>query len=163
MRKLLFIIFCFVAVISGMSLSSCSNDKKRNAELEEIPQFTKDDTLRILKASDQFMTKLNEGNVEGALDMLHELKHDSIVKISATERKQMIQQFNTMPVLSYEVERLEMKSSIFAVVTYKYKFMENPTEDKNFPCNTKITLTFQQHMGKAFLGVYDHAVLVGSK
>lgn len=157
MRKLLFIILCFAAAISAISLSSCSSDKRKVAELEEIPQYTKDDTLRIFKATEDFMTKLQESNLNGAMDMLHKLHHDSIIPISAEERSEMIKQFNTMPVLSFEVERLEMKSPIYATISYKYKFMENPTDDKNFPCTTHITLFFQQHKGKAFIGTYEHA------
>lgn len=159
MKKILFIIFCFIAVFAGVSLSSCSSDKKNSVALEEIPQYTLEDTLRILKASEEFMDKLQENNVNSALDMLYKEHHDSIIPISAQERKDMVKQFKTMPVLSYEVDRLEMFSPVFATITFKYKFMENPTEDKNFPCTTKLTLTFSQFKGKAFLSPYEFAII----
>lgn len=160
MRKIIYLFFAFVAIGTAASFISCSSDKKRaGVEFEEVQdQYNHDDTVLLLNTAETYMKVLQSGAIDSAVNMLHIVKNDSIQKISANDQKKIKNQFKAMPVLEYELERMEMKSKLNGIVTYRYKFMENPDpeNDPNFPCSTSITLEVTQHQGKVLLGVYNY-------
>lgn len=157
MRKILYLFIALVAISSAASFVSCSSDNKRKGvEFEEVEQYTHEDTMLLINTTDMYMKVLQSGAIDSAVNMLHIVKNDSIQKISSNDQKKIKEQFKIMPVKEYELEKIDMHSKVNGTVSYRYKFLDNPTKDPNYPCYTNLTLEVTQHQGKVLLGVYNH-------
>ena len=49
-----------------------------------------------------------------------------------------------------------------ARVTYKYRFMDPPADDPNYPVTMNVTLQVKFYRGDYYLSLYDHTVLTRS-
>lgn len=160
MRYTLFILlFALAATFSFQSCSSCSKDKERNVKFNDITLLTKEDTTRVLNMTKEFMDNLKNGNIDAALDKLVAAKNDTISHITAEQRTKYKQQFERFPVLEYEIETSDFKSRNFATATYRYRFMDNPTDDPNYPVHMRLTIEVKKIEGRYGILLHDHKVI----
>ena len=160
MRYTLFILlFALAATFSFQSCSSCSKDKDRNVKFNDITLLTKEDTTRVLNMTKEFMDNLKNGNVEAALDKLVASESDTIGHITAEQREKYRLQFKNFPVLDYEIETSDFRSRDYATATYRYRFMDNPTDDPNYPVNMRLTIEVKKINGKYGILLHDHKVI----
>ena len=104
----------------------------------------------------EFMEKLKNGNVESALDMLCTDKNDSANTLTPDLRAKYLQQFKKFPVLDYEIETSDFRSRDYATATYRYRFMDNPTDDPNYPIHMRLTIEVEKIRGKYYVLLHDH-------
>lgn len=125
-----------------LSVSSCggSGKKNRNVEFDSINVITKEDTMRVFDLSKQVMDVLQSNKIDSALNMLSVLRNDTIRPLDPKLREQLKKQFAIMPVLDYEIATSRFINRENCNVTYRYRFMENPTTDPNYPIHTNITI-----------------------
>lgn len=123
----------------GSSCSNSSNDKKE-LQLDTISGPNRADTTRVMDITKKFMNLMVEHNVDSALNMLSYQHNDSADYLTPAMKEQLKKQFRLFPVKSYEVLTSDFKSHYKANVTYKYMFMDNPTNDPNYPCTMNLRL-----------------------
>lgn len=151
-------------VVSAVAfISSCNSNgnKKSGTNLEEFKKVAShQDTVRAMEMTKAFMDMMQQGRTDEAIGALYSYTtiNDTIEVMNDKDKDNLKKQFATFPVLEYEVETSEYKADDLATVTYKYKFMENPTNDPNYPCNVRLTLAVRRVMGQYYLCLYDHKV-----
>lgn len=158
-----------ITTLAGMALmllaivmgTSCSNKTDRKGvAFDTINVITKEDTTRVLEQTKAFMNLLQSNQVDSALSMLSEVTiTDSAYNITPETKSRLRKQFQKFPVLSYEIETSQFDSHYKATATYKYKFMENPTEDPNYPCTINLMLKVEYKTGAYRLFLENHAYL----
>lgn len=157
MRYTLFVLLIAMAAAFGMqSCSSCTEKKDRGVVFDTISTPTKEDTTRVFDMTKEFMEKLKNGNVESALDMLCTDKNDSAKTLTPDLRAKYLQQFKKFPVLDYEIETSDFRSRDYATATYRYRFMDNPTDDPNYPIHMRLTIEVEKIRGKYYVLLHDH-------
>lgn len=141
--------FVFALVLGAMLGTSCSQTGKKNVEFDTVNAITHEDTVRVFGMTKEFMDKLQAQQLDSAVEMLSYINvHDSAFDLTKEQKERVISQFKQMPVLSYEIFTSKFDSRYRASATYKYKFMENKTNDPNFPCTMNLTLDVIYKSGK---------------
>ena len=149
-----------MAAAFGMqSCSSCTEKKDRGVVFDTISTPTKEDTTRVFDMTKEFMDNLKNGNIDAALDKLVEAKSDTVSHITDEQRTKYKQQFEHFPVLEYEIETSDFKSRNFATATYRYRFMDNPTDDPNYPVHMRLTIEVKKIEGRYGILLHDHKVI----
>lgn len=150
-----------ISLFIASSCSSCSNKKEHHASFKELSQATHEDTLRAFNMTKEFMDKLKKQDIDGALNMLkyYDIAKDSMEEISKGLRNQYYGQFKAMPVIDYEIKTSKFMNHTMGIVTYRYRFMDNPTTDPNYPCTTNITLAVRHYAGEYKMYLYDHTII----
>ena len=157
MRYTLFILlFALAATFSFQSCSSCGEKKDRGVVFDTITTPTKEDTTRVFDMTKEFMEKLKNGNVDAALDMLSTDKNDTANSLTPDLRAKYMSQFKKFPVLDYEIETSDFRSRDFATATYRYRFMDNPTNDPNYPVHMRLTIEVEKIRGKYYVLLHDY-------
>lgn len=159
--RLCCIMSLIVSAVAFISSCNSNGNKKSGTNLEEFKEVAShQDTVRTREMTKAFMDMMVQGKVDDAVDALYSYSNvkDTIEVMNENKKADLKKQFATFPVLEYEVETSDFKSDDLAIVTYKYKFMENPTNDPNYPCNVRLTLAVRRIMGRYYLCLYDHKV-----
>lgn len=147
-----------VAIMLG---TSCSNKTDRKAtQFDTVNVITKEDTARVFATTRAFMDLLQSQQIDSALNLLSEVnRNDSAYKITTETKSRLKKQFQKFPVLSYEIETSDFVSHYKAKAVYKYKFMENPTDDPNYPCTMNLSLAVEYKTGEFRLLLDNHKFL----
>lgn len=124
--------------------SGCSHSDTPKA----THRATHEDTIRTLNMTKEFMETLKNGDVDGAINMLSEIKNDSVRPLNDTVRAYLQQYFAQFPVKEYEVQTSDFTNVNLQTVTYRYRFMDNPTDDPNFPVYTHLAIDAKMKNGQ---------------
>lgn len=114
MMKKIFILIAAV-VISSLVFTSCT-DKKAPADSEQAEKaniFTREDTTKVFDMVNQFTTRLQNNDIEGAVDMLIYFTGDSIKQLDQNFRAR--QSHSLMFVAGkpgYELDRVVLNSEV---------------------------------------------------
>lgn len=128
-----------MTIFVGSSCTNSSTDKKE-LKLDTIAGPNRADTMRVMDVTKKFMDLMVAQNVDSALNMLSYQHNDSADYLTPAMKEELKKQFRLFPVKSYEVLTSDFKSHYKAYVTYKYMFMDNPTNDPNYPCTMNLRL-----------------------
>lgn len=158
-RKTLFsTIFTVIAVAAV--LSGCAGEKKqKNVNFVTVQSISHADTLRVYDATRDFMELLKCNKVDSAISLLCDIRNDSAFELGTKRRAQLLRQFRQFPVLDYELETSQFSSHEYATATYRYKFMENPTTDPNYPTTLRLTIEATYKNGKFRLVLHDESFI----
>lgn len=143
-----------------MAVTSCGSDKKnKNVEFDSINIITKEDTTRVFDMTKKFMEAMKNNQVDTALNMLRIIKNDSVQRLNDEELARMRKQFSLFPVLDYEIVISHFQNRDSADATYRYRFMDNPTTDPNYPVHTTLTLAVQKKWDEYVMTLVDEYYL----
>lgn len=151
MRKLRLSSLLFIATLIGSALlgTSCGKSEKKNVSFDTVSVVTHEDSVRVFEVTKQFMDLMQQQQYDSAVNMLSVVsKTDSAFYLTPEQKQRVIAQFKHFPVLSYEILTSRFESPYNASATYKYKFMENKTNDPNFPCTMNLTIDVVYKTGK---------------
>lgn len=161
-KKFRNITFLFLACLMApffMALTSCNGKKNKNVDFDSIHVIRNEDTVRVLEMTRAFMELMQTNQVDSALNLLSEVGHDYVAPLPADKKEELKKQFRRMPVLEYEVKTSHYQTRDSADATYRYRFMENPTDDPNYPVHTTLTLAVQKKKGQYVLTLVDEHYL----
>jgi hypothetical protein len=124
-----------------MCVASCSKSKQKDyvtyGDMEEEfeASLTNADSTEVLEMSNDFMSMLQDGDIEGALAQLSEVNADGqVVPLSTERRDQLIAHFTQFPVLKYELDYFAFSISTINDVKYNITF-EEPDHKMAFMLN----------------------------
>jgi hypothetical protein len=134
-------LFKFFVLSLVVSLVSCHSSKKTEEQPEEdvnafVEGLTAEDTIQVIKLTTDYLDLLKNNQVDEALDMLCELKNDTIYPLSDETREQLRSTINMFPVLSYNIDVLFLRNELDNEIRFTTEFFEKPEGD-NRPNTTK--------------------------
>lgn len=139
MKKYIYFIFIMVSVVL---LTGCK-EKTRVQKVKDFRnELTKEDTVQMLKLSDQCMELLKAQKTNEALSMLYEYDSEKseILPLSNETKKRLERQFKIFPVLEYERDYFSFLLEGVNDVRYRIKFAEEENPEKNGECITRFML-----------------------
>lgn len=101
--------------------------------------FNSADTVLVNQLADSFMSELQAGNFDTALDRLYNVGPDQLEIIGDEEKNQLKEYFSAFPVLRYQLKSTEWKNVYEVVYLYSFEFFEKP-EGENMPNTMNLTL-----------------------
>lgn len=157
-RNLTFLFLACLIIPFALSVTSCGGGgkKNRNVEFDSINVITKEDTMRVFHDAQRVMDALQSNQIDSALNLLNVSVNDTIRPLDAKLREQLKKQFAIMPVLDYEIVTSRFITRDNCNVTYRYRFMENPTTDPNYPIHTNITIEVKRYGGEDKVILMNH-------
>lgn len=127
MRKFLF--FVLAAVSLTFALNSCTGSSDSKEQGRRETPFNGADSTAVLDLVNDYMTKVQNKDYDGAVAMLYEF-HDSVYhEISDSAKQKMIAQHKVFPVLRYKVAHIEVDSFRNASITCSIEFFEKDPDD----------------------------------
>ncbi len=146
----------------GMSsvFTSCKEKTaKEKLNLPEAPLITLEDTMRAFSMTKEYMEALKNDQVDSALSLLMYYPADTVMSLPAEVKNRLKQQYKLFPIKDYKMETSHFTDQYEARVTYKYRFMDPPADDPNYPVTMNVTLQVKFYRGDYYLSLYDHTVL----
>lgn len=116
-------------------LCSCNSSKKNEQPQEEedvnafVNGLTAEDTTQVLNLATQYLEYMKNDQVDAALDMLSEVKNDTVIALSPELRNQLCTAAATFPVISYNIDVMFLRSETDNEVRYTTEFFEKPEGD----------------------------------
>jgi len=167
MRRNIFLFALAMVLSAGMSsvFTSCKEKSaKEKLDLPEAPLITHEDTVRAFTMAGEFMEALKNNQIDSALSMLVYYPNDTVIQLPAEIRGRLKKQYELFPVKDYNIETSYFEDQLNAQVTYKYRFMDPPANDPNYPVTMNVTLQVKYYEGDYYLSLYEHSVISrGSK
>lgn len=123
--KRFFVLLALVSVFvsCGPKYSGSRGEKtQKDAEAEFLASLSQSDQDAVLSLSDDFMSKLQAGQVEEAVDMIYVLYNDMIFKKSDAYTSEIVKRFKAFPVLSFERNYYSFSTEANNDVSYTYVF-----------------------------------------
>ena len=162
MRRNIFLFALAVVLSAGMSsvFTSCKEKSaKEKLNLPEAPLITHEDTVRAFNMSREYMELLKNNQTDSALNLLVYYPSDTVVALPAEIKSRLKKQYQIFPVMEYSIETSNFVDQYEAQVTYKYRFMDPPSDDPNYPVTMNLTLQVKFYQGTYYLSLYDYAVI----
>ena len=109
-----FVLFLAAALVVGTALTGCKESKKAPADTTpvETSMFSKEDTAKVMDLVNQFTMRLQNGDIQSAVDMLVYLNGDSIQPLDAANMKR---QANALRFIAgmpgYELDRMTLNDN----------------------------------------------------
>lgn len=132
MKKLLYF---SIAAVCFVIIASCSHNTKAPADESQIfvGSLTNEDTLEMLKLSDDCMELLKNKNIDGALAMLNEYDDstNSVKPLSEVTRAKYSRIFKMFPVLEYQRAGFTFMLEGLNDVKYTIVFAEEKNPELN--------------------------------
>ena len=157
MKRFFILLVAFAVLVScksGVRYSGSNGEKtQKDAEAEFVSSLTQSDEDAVLALADDFMGKLQAGQVDEALDMIHVLYNDVVYRKSADYTMQLKQRFLKRPVCSFEREYYSFSTEGNSDILYSY-VMEPATETRPAQ-TTKLMLNPVYVEGKWYLTFKD--------
>jgi len=126
MKKIFILLVAFAVLVScksGHRYSGSNGEKtQKDAEAEFVSSLSKSDEEALLTLADDFMTKMQSGQVDEALDMIHVLYNDVVYKKSVEYTQQLKQRFSAFPVKSFERVYYSFSTEGNNDISYSYTF-----------------------------------------
>lgn len=138
-------------------LASCSNNKKEKEQFLIPPSIalTKQDTINIMEQVKAYVAQIDGKHYEDAADMLYTLNNDTLVPLTAEQKKKYIMGLNSFNIYATEVVGPIIRSEKNNEVCIKAQIMENG-DIKNDVGITRFYLNPVQKDGKWYLTLRDH-------
>ena len=149
----------FIAFIS-LLLVGCKSEKKK---AEENPYLIKPemlvtgkDTLEVRRMTKQYLSMLQQKDLDGAISMLRYYEHDSITslppQLEAKERM-VLGMFLGMP--SYDIDHIIFFRDNDSEVKYTVTMFERTDENDKRPNKASFLLRPVRHLGQWYLTLAD--------
>ncbi len=146
---------------AGMSsvFTSCKEKSaKEKLNLPEAPLINHDDTVRVFSMSHDYMEALKNNQIDSALSMLVYYTGDTVMQMPADIKARLKQQYSLFPVKDYNIETSYFENQYTAQVTYKYRFMDPPANEPNYPVTMNLTLLVNFYQGEYRLSLYNYGI-----
>lgn len=144
---------------SSLFTSCKEKTAKEKLNLPEAPLITLEDTMRAFSMTKEYMEALKSNQVDSALSLLMYYPADTVMALPAEVKARLKQQYKLFPVKDYKMETSHFTDQFESRVTYKYRFMDPPADDPNYPVTMNVTLQVKFYKGDYYLSLYDHTVL----
>ena len=128
-----------------------------SAEGEQKPQwvFTHEDTVEVQTLVSQFIARLDNKDIRGAVEQLHFLQGDSVRPLSPMfQRRQAMSLMNVRGV-KYKMRQMVLRSNTNNEVKMEITLFEKPEGDKR-PNTTAMYFRPVKFEGKWYLTVWDN-------
>ena len=149
----------FLAV-TGMAvlMVSCGNKQKPQPVAPEKPvyTFTKEDTTEVLAQVNQFIDRLDNKDIRGAVEMLNFLdRGDSIKPLNAIGQRRQAMTLTAVNGVKYTLNRMILRSYTNNEVKLDVMLFEKPEGDPK-PNMTAMYLRPVKFEGRWYLTVWDN-------
>lgn len=136
-----------LAIVFG-AMSSCSGCSNKERTVELPPVANKEDSVRLFTQANAFMETMKSGDLNTAIDMLWVIgDNDTAYHITDSLKEVYKKQFTLFPVKEYEVITSDFTVPNRQTINFRYRFMDNPTDDPNYPVYTNFGLAMEYHQG----------------
>lgn len=151
----------FLAVIATLALAtSCSNGGKKIAPMgpigtERSSLFSHEDSVEIQELVSQFIARMDDKDLRGAVEMLSFLQGDSIRPLSAVEQRRQAMSLMNVRGVRYEMRQMVLRSNTNNEVKMEITLFEKEEGD---PKPNKAAVMFRpvKFEGKWYLTVWDN-------
>ena len=129
--KILVLLIAFIGVYSCSQKQEPAPQTQQEYADDRISpdmQRTLTDTVSVLSHVRAYLDMLQRNEVDSALSFVYVADGDSVAPLMGAAREALRQQVTTFPVLSYEIDKLQMFNSQDTRVHYTIKYFEK-TED----------------------------------
>jgi hypothetical protein len=150
----------FLAVaVSLVLLVSCGNKKQEMKPVgseKPVYTFTKEDTAEVMHQANQFMERLEQKDIRGAVEMLNILSSgDSIRPLDALGQRRQAMSLKVVQGIKYDLNRLILRSNTNNEVKIDITLFEKPA-GKNIANTTSFYLRPVKFEEKWYLTVWDN-------
>ncbi len=161
MRKILYgkILYGLYAVCLFVGVTACSGDKKgevRNRSVDPRSDAsmsrTHEDSTALLEMTKSYLEALKKNDIEGALDMLYDVKGEKVYPLSDARKDEIRKISKAFPVLSYNIDEMVLYSDSDTEVRYTIEFFEKKPGDKR-PNTMKCAVAPRRVSGTWYLTV----------
>lgn len=142
--------YCWIIFLCCVVIA-CNNSKKQQ---ENKGLFSKEDTTEVIRLATEYLEHLKNKDFDNAIKMLHLVKGDSIYSLSTEEQENLMQQYMSFPVLSYNIENLYLTGVRSTEIVYRIEFFEKQEKDKR-PNTLKFRLNPQRINNVWYLSVLN--------
>lgn len=111
-------------------LFSCGRQISKESMETEQECLAPGDTTRIVRLATEYLEHLKNKEFDEALNMLHVIRHDSVFGLDDVDIKKMKAQYETFPVLAYQINGCFIKGFHKTEVAYSIEFFKKEVEDK---------------------------------
>ena len=126
-----------IVIASLVLLSSCSSNKKQPAApgpSKPVYTFTKEDTAEVMELARQFMGRLEQKDIRGAVEMLSFLeKGDSIRPLEPLHQRRQAMSLSVVQGVKYDLNRMTLRSNTNNEVKIDITLFE---KDPGDPCGS---------------------------
>jgi len=131
-----------------MGAVSCGGKKEKASDKVIVPSDprtdfemsrTAADSTTLLKLAKQYLDELKNGNVEGALDLLYEVKNHEAQPLSEARKNEIRKSVMAFPVNDYTIKSMLLYNDSETQVRYTITLFEKPQGD-NRPNTVEATL-----------------------
>ena len=124
---------------------------------EEKPAyvFTHEDTLEIETLVTQFIERMDQKDIRGAVEMLNFLQHDSIEPLTPENQRRQAMSLMNVRGVRYEMRQLVLRSNTNNEVKMLITLFDKPEGDKR-PNTTAMYFRPVKFEGKWYLTVWDN-------
>jgi hypothetical protein len=158
-NKMRRIALLLTVIASLVLLSSCSSNKKQPAApgpSKPVYTFTKEDTAEVMELARQFMGRLEQKDIRGAVEMLSFLeKGDSIRPLEPLHQRRQAMSLSVVQGVKYDLNRMTLRSNTNNEVKIDITLFEKDPGDPK-PNLTSFYLRPVKFEGKWYLTVWDN-------
>lgn len=148
-RVSLFLVFLMMLIV----FVGCS-DKKAPTKQKKEYTFTQQDTIEVMNLVSQFVDRLENNDITGAVEFLNILKGDSIIPMESVQQRRQAMALNMVKGVKYDVSYLIFKSDKDNEVKMDIVLFD---KDENDPRPNKTSFFFRpvKFEGKWYLTTKD--------
>ena len=118
---------------------SCGSKQAPDTKIEITQEcLHSDDTIKIVQLTAEYLEHLKEKEFEEAMQMLHVIRNDSVFSLTDIDMEKMRVQYETFPVLAYQIKRCFINGFHETEVAYSIEFFKRIEND-----NRPNTLNFR--------------------
>ena len=150
----------FLALAATLALAtSCGNGKKIKPigpiGAERAALFTHEDTVEIQTLVSQFIARMDNKDLRGAVEMLSFLKGDSIEPLNAMQQRRQAMSLMNVRGVRYEMRQMVLRSNTNNEVKMDITLFEKEDGDPK-PNKTAIYFRPVKFEGRWYLTVWDN-------
>lgn len=144
-----------VLLMLCIAIASCNSNKSKSEETQVEPAFSKQDTADVARLATEYLEHLKNKEFDLALQMLRSMRNDSVFELSDAERNDLKMQYQTFPVLSYNIDGIAFDDKHRTEVIYSIEFFKREPGQEDMPNTMNFRLNPQKIDDVWCLGVLN--------
>ena len=152
--------YAFLLLSFVLLLAACKGEQKPqevpesgDPRVDATMQRTEGDSLEIIQLTREYLTKLQNKDIDGALAMVYNVDSTGVRPISDEQRAEMRKTLEMFPVLDFEITQMLLFSDDDTEVRYKVKFFELTPEMEGMQNTIKQAIQPRRYEGKWYVTV----------
>jgi len=159
MKKLKYL---FIALMAVVLLAGCKGEKKRDRQptanpnlIEPQMNLSKDDTLQVRRLTRQYLNRLEQKDLAGAMSMLRYWNHEQIEDLPVMLAQKEAQVLSMFLGMKAEIDHIIFFKDYDSEVKYTVTMFERTDENDHRPNKASFLLRPVRYKGQWYLTLAD--------